>query len=106
MKKAIIRIDANDMHGEQERDMRLSHRPYSRGILILLVIAATGLWMTSPVGAQPGGWSPTGSMQVGRHSHTATLLPNGTVLVVGGHDVLNSTIVLNSAEIYDASTGT
>jgi Galactose oxidase, central domain/Kelch motif len=31
-----------------------------------------------------GAWSPAGSMNSGRSWHSATLLPNGTVLVVGG----------------------
>jgi len=31
-----------------------------------------------------GTWSPTGDLATGRASHTATLLPNGKVLVIGG----------------------
>jgi hypothetical protein len=46
-----------------------------------------------------GSFSVTGSMAEARAFHTATLLPNGTVLVAGG-GVENST-----AEIYDPATG-
>ena len=50
-----------------------------------------------------GTWTATGSMNEGRHGgHTATLLADGTVLVVGND---NSNDVLASAELYDPSTG-
>jgi hypothetical protein len=59
-----------------------------------------------------GVWTLTGSLQVPRTSNTATLLPNGKVLVAGGADlVLDQTgadpvdPVLATAEIYDPITG-
>ena len=50
-----------------------------------------------------GTWSATGSLNTARHHHTATLLPNGKVLVAGGYD---SSGALASAELYDPATGT
>ncbi|HEY8009490.1 MAG TPA: kelch repeat-containing protein [Rudaea sp.] len=53
-----------------------------------------------------GAWVPTGSLSTPRLSHTATLLANGKVLVVGG--VPSGTLptpVLDSAELYDPATG-
>jgi uncharacterized delta-60 repeat protein len=47
-------------------------------------------------------WTPTASMEVARRNHTATLLPDGTVLVAGG-------VVRNgadaTAELYGPGTG-
>lgn len=45
----------------------------------------------------------TGSMNVAREYHTATLLPNGKVLVAAGSDFKNN--ALSSAELYDPTTG-
>lgn len=47
--------------------------------------------------ARPASWTATGSMIEARGSYTATLLPNGKVLVAGG---------TASAELYDPSSGT
>ena len=49
------------------------------------------------VGAMP--WVPTGKMNVARSGHTATLLGNGKVLVVGGFN--GSPDAIDSAELYD-----
>ena len=48
-------------------------------------------------------WSPTGSMAQHRQFHTATLLQDGRVLVVGGKTFSGKT--LKSAEVYDPATG-
>jgi Galactose oxidase, central domain len=53
--------------------------------------------------ATPGQWEFTGNLNVARDRHTATLLPNGQVLVAGGS---NSSGFLASAERYDPATGT
>ena len=50
------------------------------------------------------GFLLTGSLNTARDYHTATLLNNGTVLMVGGQD--NPTPYLASAELYNPSTGT
>ena len=49
-----------------------------------------------------GTWTITGSLETGRFLHTATLLPSGLVLVVGGIDPHNT---LRSAELYDPASG-
>jgi Galactose oxidase, central domain/Kelch motif len=49
-----------------------------------------------------GAWSATGSLATARFAYTATLLPNGKVLVAGGS---GSTSVLASAELYDPGSG-
>jgi N-acetylneuraminic acid mutarotase len=53
-----------------------------------------------------GRWTTTGSMTTARGNHTATLLPNGKVLVAGGLCSGGFTYPDNSAELYDPSTGT
>ncbi|MFJ7956357.1 Kelch repeat-containing protein [Streptomyces sp. NPDC096319] len=55
-----------------------------------------------------GTWTPTGSLREPRFSHSATLLPDGRVLVAGGAAVrsADSHRTLRSAETYDPGTGT
>ena len=58
-----------------------------------------------------GTWSPTGNLSLPRHSHSATLLPDGKVLVAGGaHTVIvgccASDVSYNDAELYDPDAGT
>jgi hypothetical protein len=48
------------------------------------------------------GWTGTGSMTNARYFHTATLLPNGRVLVAGG---VGTNGPLSSAELYDPASG-
>jgi len=77
-------------------------------VLIGFALYAAGLVlvfgsMSSAVQAQTTGrWRITGSMATAREFHTATLLPNGQVLVSGGFGCLGN---LASAELYDPATG-
>ena len=66
---------------------------------LLRLVVANGL--SYPVLIDPS-WVPTGSLFTARSRHTATLLPNGKVLVAGG----NNGPALSSAELYDPATGT
>ena len=73
-------------------------------ILALAFIVAMGVvTATMPAFAGSGGFSNTGSLNVARINHTATLLANGEVIVTGGNN--NATGYLSSAEIYDPSKG-
>jgi hypothetical protein len=54
--------------------------------------------------ANADSFTNTGSLNTARYWHTATLLPNGKVLVAGGYNTAN--IPLSSAELYDPVTGT
>ena len=57
--------------------------------------------MTIPVA---GRWNPTSNLHTARGIHTATLLPNGLVLVAGG--INSASVESRSAELYDPATGT
>jgi hypothetical protein len=50
-----------------------------------------------------GTFAPTGSMNVARSEHTATLLANGNVLIAGGVD--SSGKATSTAELFDEQTG-
>ena len=51
-----------------------------------------------------GTWTPTGSLNTARADFTATLLPNGKVLVAGGFDITFTASA--SAELYDPASAT
>jgi hypothetical protein len=57
-----------------------------------------------------GTFRPTGNMITPRFAHTATLLPNGKVLIAGGNTIcfvgFPSCLDAGSAELYDPTTGT
>jgi len=65
------------------------------GLVLLLVSATANL--------QAQSWSFTGSMQQARVYPSATLLPNGQVLVVGGY---HRGLIVAVAELYNPATGT
>ena len=53
-----------------------------------------------------GSFTLTGSLNLARDSHTATLLPNGKVLIAGGWSSGGVSHFLQSAELFDPTTGT
>ena len=66
----------------------------------------TGMGLASAELYDPstGTFTQTGSMAVGRFLHTATLLQNGKVLIVGGA-LTSASDPVARAEVYDPSTG-
>ena len=70
-------------------------------ITFSLIVLGAGLILLPPCGATPFQWDLTGSLNTGRFGQTATLLPNGKVLVAGG----NPDLATASAELYDPTTG-
>lgn len=71
---------------------------------VSLAVAAMA-FRGSPSAAMPGGSvAPGGQMLEPRSGHTATLLPNGKVLIAGG--MRRNQDFYKSAELYDPATGT
>jgi Galactose oxidase, central domain/Kelch motif len=82
----------------------LGFRPSRSFVLAGLLTFGLIVNSVAPALAQASGtWTTTGSVNVARAAHTATLLPNGQVLVAGGEDTAGN--VLNSAELYNPTTG-
>ena len=71
-----------------------SSKAFTMGAIFLLMLS-----LPRPAAALVRTFSPTGSMSTARYGSTATLLPNGKVLVAGGFGSAAS------AELYDAATG-
>lgn len=63
----------------------------------LLVLAGAFLGIAAPGRCAETVWVTTGSLNVARAGHAATLLPSGKVLVVGGDS--------RTSELYDPATG-
>ena len=69
-------------------------------VLFIQALGAATVAMAQPAGT----FTPTGSMTTARTEYTATLLPNGKVLIAGGY-YFSALAELASAELYDPSTG-
>jgi len=75
----------------------------SLSVLVVLVVTRHA---PIAVAQQTGTFMPVGNMSVPRSFHTATLLPNGKVLIVGGVFAPSGSPQLAAAELYDPVTRT
>jgi hypothetical protein len=83
--------------------IRNSSNQYAK-IPVLVFIAGLVAITAMPAFAS-GNFQKTGSMNVARISHTATLLSNGEVLVAGGDNTSLGGNCPSSAELFNRSTG-
>jgi hypothetical protein len=81
-------------------------KTYSRCLLPITVrLATVGLGLFYIQATQAGAWITNGPLITARADHTATLLTNGLVLIVGG-DASGSSELYNPATGTNAATGT
>ena len=88
--------------------MKKQQNNFTRGwarqvALSIAMLSISAVLLASSSEAAPFTFGNTGSLNIGRWGHTATLLTNGKVLVTGGYDNIN---YLSSAELYDPASGT
>lgn len=70
-----------------------------------LIVALCALLACAPVAASADSWTTAAPMSGVRALHTATLLPNGQVLVAGGLDSTVFETVADTSERYDPASG-
>ncbi len=83
------------------------HRVMRKPLLWLVNVL---LLLNSALVAAAPNWSVGANLLGSRAEHTATLLPNGKVLITGGYSYVNVTqadhVTLASTELYDSATNT
>jgi N-acetylneuraminic acid mutarotase len=84
--------------------MKFMFRILARRITFPLLFLVVGLVLVQPCEGASIGFDNTGSLGHERAFPTATLLPNGTVLVAGGFDKNKNDLA--TAELYDPASGT
>jgi len=72
-------------------------------ITALLFACVLSQYSKSAMASSAGKIVPTNNMLAARASHTATLLPDGRVLITGG--MVENGVFLDSMEVYDPLTG-
>jgi Galactose oxidase, central domain len=76
-----------------------------RLVLPLLSLGVAGHGLVA-MAQSAGTFRATGNMTTGRVQHTATLLPDGRVLIAGGQGNSSTFQITSSAETYDPASGT
>lgn len=94
----VIAVDARG--SRLPVDVRLTDSSAHRYQLVVAVDTSAAMF---PVIVDPA-WSTAPSMSTARSSHTATVLKDGRVLVVGGQSSFTNS--LSTAEIYDPASNT
>ncbi len=89
---------------DQDRSHHTANRLADGRVLVTGGTGSSGV-LNSAYLYNPAGdtWTPTGLLNVPRHSHSATLLSDGRVLVAGGEDDLGETLA--SVEIWNPDSG-
>jgi hypothetical protein len=83
------------------RSFTAAHAVLFLGLVIIGLLGSPAVQASGGSGT----FTTTGSMNTARYDHTATLLPNGEVLVTGGLGVNGDYTSLASAELYDPKKG-
>jgi N-acetylneuraminic acid mutarotase len=84
----------------------LATSTYAGWVAFAVLFLGAGMMFVQPCAGASGVFENTGSLATARFGHTATLLPNGMVLVAGGEDSGGSFTSLASAELYDPASET
>jgi hypothetical protein len=105
----------NEDHNDPHRDHHCIPRPrLSNEVTVVNLetvmkpLFVLPLLSVVAMGQSAGTFTSTGSMITPRFSHTATLLPDGRVLIAGGNAVAfvgSPALSTNTAELYDPGTG-
>src|SRR4029078_12544679 len=86
--------------------LRPANSILARGIAFPLLFLGAGLTLVPPCAGAPFKFEQTGSVRMAREIQSATLLPNGKILVAGGYSGSIHGTALASAELYSQATGT
>jgi len=78
--------------------MKLSRSPLCSAVFATVLFAS----LNAAAFAASGAWTSAPSLHTARDGHTATLLPNGNVVVAGGE---NNNATMTSTEVYSPTTG-
>jgi len=82
--------------------LRPTNSVFALRVSFPLFILGTALALVQP--SAGGTWTSTANLRIARFHHTATLLPDGTVLVAGGEG--DNHAYLAVAELYDPASET